>query len=158
MGWFGKIAWALGMWFCGSCVMSWFGSQIRIVNGCTKKLVQRWLNPDFVYIDPLRKYLNGVIIKNIIIITIVSVVVILFVPSIGISFYFIGMFITWVTSIGAVGLTPSNIEESFAIFHRYVKPNAEGDSTELLDMVKDRLLFEANFKAAVYKKAFEKNK
>lgn len=156
MGWFAKIAWALGMWMGGSFVMSMFGSQIRIVNACTKKLIRRWIYPELLYIDALSKYLNSVIIKNVIIITIITALIVLFVPSIGIYSYFLGMFITWITSIGAVGLTPDNIEESFSVFQRYVKPNAEGDSAELLDVVKERLLFEAKFKAGVYQNILEK--
>lgn len=159
MGWFAKIAWALGMWICGSCVMSWFGSQIRIINACTRKLIKRCLGPEVVEIKRLNKYLNSVLVKNFLIITAVSAVVIFFVPSIGITFYFIGMFVTWLTSIGAVGMNPNNIDESFTIFYRYIRTDtteSKEDIAELLDFAKKQVLFEENFKAAVIEAALEK--
>lgn len=159
MGWFAKIAWSLGMCICGSVVMSMFGSQIRIVNTCARKLMVRYLSPELFDIKRLKRYFNRVIIRNFLIITAASLIVFFFVPTIGIIFYCIGMFINWITSIGAMGLNPNNIDETFAIFHRYVRLDAtesKEDIEELLAYNKEQLLFEVNFKSGVYKAVLEK--
>ncbi|MGM9600644.1 MAG: hypothetical protein ACI3W5_03520 [Faecousia sp.] len=141
MGWIAKIIWSVVAWSIGSFVLSVFGSQIRIINACTKKLVKRYLSIDYFDIEALNKYLNSVIIKNSCIIAIISVIVFWIFPRIGVNCYLIGMLFTWVISMGAVGMNSNNIEESISIFKRYIKKDFEEDANDILSIMKWQILF-----------------
>ena len=156
MSWLAQIAWALGMWICGSCVMSMFGSQVRITYKCAKKILARFIKIEDIdnYCDfaACGKYLNGVIIKNVVIVTAISAVILLLIPSIGITFYFIGMLLSWIMSIGATGITQQNVEETTAIFLRFTKPENVAAMTDFVPIIAQQIQNEKEFAAMLKKK------
>ena len=160
MGWFAKIAWSLGMWLCGSCVMSWFGSQIRIANNCTRKLLSELSHyediSDYLDVPACRKYLNVLCFLNFLIITTISLVVWFFVPKIGVVFYCIGMLITWIISLGSVRLSVDNAQASMRIFSRFLKPG-RAEVAEDLALLVEKAVFDIPYKAAI-KRARKKNR
>lgn len=156
MGWFAKIAWSLGMWICGACVMSWFGSQIRIANNCTRKLLAELSHyediSDYMDVAACKKYLNVLCIITFLIITVISLVIWFFVPTIGIIFYCIGMFVTWVTSLGSVGISPNNVQDSLQIFFRFLIHERD-NVAEDLSLLVEKALFDLSYKASIHKAA-----
>ena len=141
MEWIAKIIWSAVAWCLGSFVLSTFGSQIRIINACTKKLVKSYLSDDLFDIEAINKYLNSVIIKNSIIIVVISAIVFFILPRIGVIFYLLGILFTWLTSMGAVGINTNNIEESISIFKRYIKKDFEEDVDDILSVMRWKTLF-----------------
>lgn len=154
MGWFAKIAWALGMWICGSCVMSWFGSQIRIANNCTTKLLAELSHYedilDYMDVTACKKYINILCIINFVIITVFSFAIWFFVPIIGIIFYCIGMFVTWIISLGSVGMSQNNAQSSLRIFFRFLNHERDNAAEDLALLV-EKALYDITYKTAVYK-------
>lgn len=141
MGWIAKFIWSAVSYGLGTFVLSMFGTQIRIINTCTRKLVKRYLCIDYFDIAALNKYLNAVIVKNVFIIAVVSGIVYFVFPRFGVIFYLIGILVTWVASMGAVGMNLNNIEESISIFKRYAKKDLEEDADEFLSIMKWQVLF-----------------
>lgn len=143
MGWFARIAWAIGMWFCGSLVMSLFGSQVRITRKCAKKILNRFAEiegmDDYWDITPCRRYLNSVIVKNGLIVAAISAIVLVLVPVIGVTFYFVGIILSWITSISATGITQQNVDDTTSIFLRFTKPDKVADMTDFVPIIAQQI-------------------
>ena len=144
MDWLWTIFWFGGLWFCGSFVIGAFGTQIGIILLCTKRLMRRIRN-DHMYWDSAacNSYLNRTIAINAIIILAASALVLWLLPSAAVWGYFIGAAFTLITSMGAMGMTEANANESCQIFLRFAKPGMEKEMAELIPMLASQAVFEA---------------
>ena len=120
------LLWFAGMWILGNFLYSLFGMQISISKQCAMKLCSLLSsNPQNWYPDACRKYWNGVIWKNRIILWVIATIVVCFAPLIGVIGYLVGIACKWLFTRGSVGLTENNIQDCIRIFVRFAKPGQE---------------------------------
>lgn len=145
---FKLIAWFAGMCLVGNFVYSIFGTQISIINRCSRKLFDMIKNDhEYWFSDSCGKYLKSVVRKNRIIIIAISAVVILFVPKIGVLGYLIGLILAWIIGGKRTGINHENIEDTIAIFARFARPGMEEEFKEGISWVAQKLENESMFKA-----------
>lgn len=123
--------WLFGMWFIGGLVYTFFGMQIVITKRCALKIfdllkdeTQNW------YAEACRKYWKKVIRRNQLIITVITIVLFFLIPGIGFLGFLIGSFTKWLFTLSKTGINKNNVDDSCAIFIRYMKPNREDEFTE----------------------------
>lgn len=139
--------WFVGMWFVGSFVCGTFGMQIRIINNCTRKIIEQIKNDrDFWNPDDCEKYLKTTIWMNLAIILVATFLIVLFAPLSALIGYAVGYVLCHLRTGAACGLISQNIDESFRIILRFAKPEKYEEMAEALTGLKFFLTLDHHFK------------
>ncbi len=127
-----------GMLIAGFVFYTIFGLQILIIKKCAMKLYTPICNDhEFWYPESCRSYLKGVRRRNTALLLIVSAVVVVFAPLIGVVNFFLGLLFARIANGRKAGLTDDNIKETLSIFLRFVKPEKAEEFTDLfVDVVR----------------------
>lgn len=142
------FAWILGMGIIGKILYGIFGTQISIINHCSRKLFDMVKNEyDYWSPDSCDKYLKSVVQKNRIIVAVIFVVVILFAPFAGVLGFLLGYGLTLIASRKQVGVNKDNLTETISIFARFAKPDKQNEFVEKLCAVAETLNTETIYQA-----------
>ena len=127
------LFWLFGMWIIGGIVYTTFGMQIVITKRCALKIfdllkedAQNW------YASACKKYWKKIILRNRLIITIITCLLFWFLPGIGFIGFLAGSFTKWLFTLSKTGLDENNINDSCAVFVRYIKPGKEEEFSDAL--------------------------
>lgn len=143
----GMFLWLAGMWIVGIFVYSIFGTQISIINRCSMKMYFMICNDtDYWYSDLCKRYMSNVKRKNMAIILAISILVICFVPLIGVCGFFAGLIIKWFFSGSATGVNQNNVDETKAMFLRFAKLGMEERFSDGLDYIGQKIMRDAIFR------------
>lgn len=118
--------WLVGMFIVGFFLVAVFWSQVMTIKRCALKLVDMIrYERDLWFSESCEKYFKSASRRCKIIVLSVIIVVLLFVPKVGLFGFFIGMFASWLICLKETGMTEKNLFDTAVILMRFAKPGME---------------------------------